>query len=516
MIYITFKNKLVPAFLALLRIVIGWHFLYEGLIKLLDPSWSARTFLEGSRWIFGDLFRWMASGDSALTIINYANSVGLTLIGLALILGIFTRVASWCGAGMLLMYYLAYPPFGGYSYGALAEGNYLIVNKNLIELFALIAIAFTQTGDFFGLDILRHRKKARVVTSDPLITNEKVIHEKNSRREMIKGLAGIPFLAGFAGIFLRNLTEKEKPDVVSGATTIRVEYKNISELKGKLPKGKLGEMNISRMLMGCNLIGGWAHARDLYYAGSLFKAYNTEQKILETLHLGEMAGINATFMVNDYYPIFNKYLKMYGGKMQSICQTYLKEDNFLGDIDRAIDNGANALYIQGGEGDRYVRDGKTVQLAKAIEHIKKKGYLAGVGGHSIETIKACEREGIPVDFYVKTFHHDRYWAAHPEENREEFSVIGNSSIDHNKIHDNIWDLFPSRTIEFMKHVDKPWIAFKVLAAGGILPRDGFRYAFENGADFICVGMFDFQVVDDVNIANEILGSLKKRERNWFS
>jgi uncharacterized membrane protein YphA (DoxX/SURF4 family) len=515
MIYITFKNKLVPAFLALLRIAIGWHFLYEGLIKLLDPKWSARAFLEGSRWIFGDLFRWMASGDTGLAIINNVNSFGLTLIGVALILGLFTRFASICGAGMLLTYYLAYPPFAGFGYGALAEGNYLIVNKNLIELFALIALSFAQSGQFFGLDMIRHRKKSIVVTSDPLVTSEKVVSERNSRRELIKGLAGVPFLAAFSGVFLKNIADTG-PDAVSGATTIRVSYKKIDELKGTLPQGKLGQLNISRMILGCNLISGWAHARDLLYANTLFKAYNTDQKVLETFHLAEMAGINATFMVNDDYHLFNKYLKMYGGKMQSICQTYLKPDNFYGDIDKAIANGANALYIQGGEGDKYVREGKIDQLAKAIEYIKKKGYLAGMGAHSLEVIKACEREGIPVDFYVKTFHNDNYWSAHPMEERVEFSVDTKKNPEHNKIHDNMFDLFPARTSGFMKEVNKPWIAFKVLAAGAIPPKDGFRYAFEKGADFICVGMFDFQVVDNVNTASEILADLKNRERKWYS
>jgi uncharacterized membrane protein YphA (DoxX/SURF4 family) len=515
MIYITFKNKLVPAFLALLRIVIGWHFLYEGMIKLLDPAWSARSFLEGSRWVFGDVFRWMASGEIGLTIINHANSIGLTLIGLALVLGLFTRVASWCGAGMLLLYYLAYPPFSGFSYGALTEGNYLIVNKNLIELFALIAIAFTQSGDFFGLDILRHRRKSRVVASDPILSSEKIIQEKNSRREMLKGLAGIPFLAAFGGVFLRHMTESG-PDAVSSPTAIRVDFKKIADLKGDLPKGKLGNFSMSRMIMGCNLMSGYAHARDLQYANTLFKAYNTEQKVLDTFHLAERAGINATFMININYPLFKKYLKLYNGKMHSICQTYLKPDNFLGDIDLAIDNGANALYIQGAEGDKYVREGKIDQLAKAIEYIKKQGYLAGMGAHSLEVIKACEKEKLPVDFYVKTFHNDNYWSAHPIEDRVEFSVDTKRYAEHNKIHDNMFDLFPVKTMEFMKEVSKPWIAFKVLAGGAILPKDGFRYAFENGADFICVGMFDFQVVDDVNTASAILANLKKRERKWYS
>jgi uncharacterized membrane protein YphA (DoxX/SURF4 family) len=515
MIYITFRNRLVPAFLALLRIVIGWHFLYEGLIKLLDPKWSARPFLEGSRWIFGDMFRWMASGETGLAIINNANSIGLTLVGLALILGLFTRLASWGGAGMLILYYLAYPPFGGYSYGALAEGNYLIVNKNLIEFFALLLLAFTQSGEFFGLDLIRHRKKSVVVTSDPLISNDKLVQENNSRRELLKGLAGIPFLAGFAGTFLRNFAET-RPDAVSGATAIRVEYKKLTDVKGILPDGRLGNMNISRMIMGCNLMSGYAHARDLKYANTLFKAYNTEQKVIETFHLAEMAGINATFMVNDHYNLFNKYLRMYNGKMQSICQTYLKPDKFLDDIDLAIDNGADTLYIQGGEGDRYVRERKIGQLAKAIEYIKKKGYLAGMGAHSLEVIKACEKEGIPVDYYVKTFHNDNYWSAHPIQERVEFSVDTKKYPEHNKIHDNMFDLFPTVTADYMKEVNKPWIAFKVLAAGAILPKDGFRFAFEKGADFICVGMFDFQVVDNVNTASEILGNLNNRERKWYS
>jgi uncharacterized membrane protein YphA (DoxX/SURF4 family) len=516
MIYITFKNKLVPAFLALLRIVIGWHFLYEGMIKLLDPDWSARQFLEGSRWIFGDLFRWMASGDTGITIINNANSFGLTLVGLALILGIFTRIASWCGAGMLLMYYLAYPPFGGYSYGALAEGSYLIVNKNLIEFFALIVLAFTQSGEFFGLDLIRNRKKSVIVTSDPLILNDKIVQEKNRRRELLKGLAGLPFLAAFSGAFLRNINETGGADAVSGASAIRVDYKQIKDIKGTLPEGKLGNLTMSRMIMGCNLMSGYAHARDLKYANTLFKAYNTEHKVLETFNLAEMAGINSTFMINDNYPLFNKYLKLYGGNMKSICQTYLKPDNFLGDIDKAIGNGANAIYIQGAEGDRYVREGKIDLLAIAIEYIKKQGYFAGMGAHSIEVIKACEKEGIPVDFYVKTFHNDNYWSAHPIEERVEFSVDTKKNPEHNKIHDNMFDLFPLKTIEYMKGVSKPWIAFKVLAGGAILPKDGFRFAFENGADFICVGMFDFQIVDNVNTASGILGNLKNRERGWYS
>ena len=334
------------------------------------------------------------------------------------------------------------------------------------------------------------------------------------RRAFLKGMAGIPVMAALSGSFLKNLSEtgrSSKPD----NTDFRInEY--LSDLEGNLPVGKLGDLKITRMIMGCNQMSGYAHARDLKYANKLFKAYNTDQKILETLHLGEKAGVNTTFMTNSNYPVFHEYLNEQDGKMQSICQTYLKPEDFLGDIDRAVGNGANALYIQGGEADRYVRDGKIAMLFKAIEHIKKQGHLAGIGAHSLEVIKACENEGLPSDFYVKTFHNDDYWSAHPESERVEFSVDIQRNKDHNKINDNMFDLFPLRTKEYMKGIKKPWIAFKVLAGGAILPEDGFRFAFENGADFICVGMFDFQVVENINTANKILADLKKREREWFS
>jgi hypothetical protein len=333
------------------------------------------------------------------------------------------------------------------------------------------------------------------------------------RRILLKGLAGIPFLAIFPGAFGRNRSEKEP--YTPSLMKIEDEAGQIKDLKGKLPEGKLGSLNVSKMILGCNLIGGWSHARDLIYTDTLFKAYNNENKIIETLSLAEQAGINTTMMVTQYYPTFNKYKNIYNGKMQSICQAMLPEKDFFSDINLAISSGATALYIQGGEGDKYISSGRFDMVFKAIEFIKKQGFLAGMGAHSLETIKVCEEQGIGADFYVKTLHHDRYWSAHPEENREEYSIINEYSEDHNKYHDNMWDLFPSRTIEFMKTVHKPWIAFKVLAAGAILPEDGFRYAFENGADFIAVGMFDFQIKDDTNIANQVLSTLAKREREWY-
>jgi NAD(P)H-dependent flavin oxidoreductase YrpB (nitropropane dioxygenase family) len=73
---------------------------------------------------------------------------------------------------------------------------------------------------------------------------------------------------------------------------------------------------------------------------------------------------------------------------------------------------------------------------------------------------------------------------------------------------------PDGTIGFMKTTKVPWLAYKVLAAGAIHPRDGFKHAFQNGADFCVVGMFDFQVVENVAVANEVLKAMQPRERPW--
>ena len=113
----------------------------------------------------------------------------------------------------------------------------------------------------------------------------------NSRREALKNLATIPAL-GVIGLGAFRESREIGVDTLSGAT-IQIGGADIKELKGELPKGKIGEHEFSRLILGGNLIGGWAHSRDLIYVPSLFRAYSTEKKIFETLILAEKAGINA-------------------------------------------------------------------------------------------------------------------------------------------------------------------------------------------------------------------------------
>jgi thiosulfate dehydrogenase [quinone] large subunit len=138
--------------ITILRVVVGWHFLYEGIAKLTLPSWSAAGYMKVSRGPFAAFFHWIAGQPQLLDKANLITMYGLTIVGVLLILGLFTRLAAVGGIGFVLLFYLCNPPFVGYFYSIPTEGSYLIVNKNLVEACALVVIVTTRSGLFAGLD----------------------------------------------------------------------------------------------------------------------------------------------------------------------------------------------------------------------------------------------------------------------------------------------------------------------------------------------------------------------------
>jgi uncharacterized membrane protein YphA (DoxX/SURF4 family) len=501
-------NKQITILVTLLRVAIGWHFLYEGLVKIISGNWTSEGYLSGTTGFMSDFFHWIAGSPALLSMADILNMYGLLFIGLALFIGIFIRLAAWSGVLLLTLYYFAYPPFGSPLLD-LSEGHLFIVNRQFIEAIALAVIALVSNKGY-GIGNL----VGRITLKKKTDLNEQPI-PVNSRREALKNLATIPVL-GFLGWGALRSYKAYGADVMSGAT-IQLSQTALKELKGVLPLGKIGKHEISRLVMGGNLIGGWAHSRDLIYVPSLFKAYNTEKKVFETLILCEQAGINT---INIGFPsglLLQKYKKLTGSNLKVITQVApnLEKNDYYEFINKAVDFGSDIIQIQGNQCDFLVRDKKPEILGMMLDKIRSHGLTAGMGAHTVDAFIVCEEQGIIPDYYMQTMHHDRYWSAHPIENRIPFEVDGERSLDHNRFHDNCFCLFPDKTVEFVNRSKIPVMGFKVLAAGAIEPKDGFRWAFENGADFICVGMFDFQVVEDVNIALEVLGSLN-RKREWMA
>lgn len=269
----------------------------------------------------------------------------------------------------------------------------------------------------------------------------------------------------------------------------------------RLPRGKIRDLEVSRVLLGGNLLTHFTHSRDLRYVYSLARHYNTDEKILETLAVAEAQGINTLVIHNPPHAmqLLKRYRKERGGKMQYIiCPTAPVEAGlakYTEEVLQLVDLGADAIYLWGVRADALVAAGQIDLVGKAVEVARAQGIPSGVGAHELEVVVACQKHGIPADFYIKTLHHHNYPSAKLN-------------------YDSMWCKNPEETIEFMKGVDKPWIAFKTMAAGAIPPREAIQYVFYNGADFALLGMFDFEIAEDVKIACEVLGGLKGRSRPW--
>lgn len=150
----TMEHERGITWMVVLRVLIGWHFFYEGLVKLVNPNWTSVSYLMDSQGFLADFFINMAANPAVVPVVDFLNVWGLLAIGLGLILGLFTRVALVAGIVLLSFYYLSHPPFVGMKYALPMEGNYLLVNKVLIELVAMVILLFYPTGRFIGLDRL--------------------------------------------------------------------------------------------------------------------------------------------------------------------------------------------------------------------------------------------------------------------------------------------------------------------------------------------------------------------------
>jgi hypothetical protein len=293
-----------------------------------------------------------------------------------------------------------------------------------------------------------------------------------------------------------------------------------------LPKGKIGDIEISRVIIGSNLFGGGAHARNLMYVSELMRRYFTDEKILETLQLCEENGINTNIGAVEGVKIYNNER---GGKMQSLAQLDPGHHDWSDDkrtdskisitiehiketVEWAAEQGCVGGHLLGCRGDRWVKIKRFDMLEEYVSQMRKNGMLAGIGAHDMRVPMECKKNGVECDYFFKTIHPDTYWGTLREEEKRPYLVDSFGPDDY----DCMWEQWPEKSIQVMNDIETPWVGFKVLAAGAVHPEEGFKFAFQNGADFVCAGMFDWQVRDNASIAKEILAdeSVKNRKRIW--
>ncbi len=296
----------------------------------------------------------------------------------------------------------------------------------------------------------------------------------------------------------------------SGEKAVEVRAAEPTATANEMPTGKIGDMVVSRLLLGGNLLTHYTHSRDLKYVYNLAKQYNTEEKILQTLAIAEENGVNTLVVHNvpKTIKILQKHRKR-GGKMQWITCTFHALvggiEKFNREIQQLVDAGTDAVYVSGVEADTLCGFGNRIYdanaaertaeprlelLAEAVDMAKAHGLPTGLGAHRLGAITDCETAGIDVDFYLKTLHHHDY----PSQN----------------IHyDSSFCSEPEKVIEAMRTIKKPFFAYKVMAAGAIPPQNAIPYAVQGGADFVLAGMFDFEIAQDAMIVREAFAKMKR-------
>lgn len=134
--------------IVLLRIAVGWHFLYEGLVKFTDPFFSAESYLKGSKGVIRFIYENYMHTPERMYWLDTINITALLVVGTGLLFGIAIKTSAHLGMLFLLLCYCAYPPFSGEDSPG---GSFFIVDRNLIEFLVLFFIAQTSAAQNFSI-----------------------------------------------------------------------------------------------------------------------------------------------------------------------------------------------------------------------------------------------------------------------------------------------------------------------------------------------------------------------------
>ena len=433
-------------FVAILRIAIGWHFLYEGLWKLMQTEgWSCASYLNASQGPIAPVFKWMASQGWIVAAGDWAVMIGLVAIGLSLLTGILARVAALFGIALMAMFYGCQPPEPFAEAFSGADGRFFVIERNVLEALGLMLVASVPCWRGFVRTLLPGALALAV-------------------------FGGCFFLQYRAGAF-------KKVEAVTSATVKVHEFTALAALKSPFAeKAKIGGVEISRLALGGDLIAGHSHARDLIWTDEFMLRYNSGATLPRTVRYCLHCGIDAAFAETPF-------LK----PMLSAAKAVHRDFKFFAncadakDAAKAAKLGARGVYMRPEIADALAKKGDASSLRLFFADLRATGLAAGVGAEDVATVKFCAESGIAPDFWVLAYHSLDYPAATLKTRCN-----------------NIWCVDPVAAAAYMKTRPEPWVAIRGLAGGAIKPEKAYRFAVDGGAAAVAIDLLDYRIVETVN------------------
>ena len=433
-------------FFAFLRIAIGWHFLYEGLWKVMQTDgWSCVSYLGAAQGPLAPVFKWMATQGWIVAMGDWAVMLGLTTIGLSLMSGVLSRLAAIFGIALMAMFYCCQPPEPFADAFSGADGRFFVLERNAIEAIGLAIIAFTPCWRGF-------------------------------LRTLLPGGIALAVFGGYFWMQYRDGAFK-KVEAVTSATVKVHEFTALAALKSPISeKVKIGGVEISRLAFGGDLIAGHSHARDLIWTDEFMRRYNSGATLPRTVRYCLHCGIDAAFVGPQFIAPMLAAAKAVGGDLKFFANCANADDAAL-----AVQGGAKGVYLRPETADAFAKEGDIAGLNAAFAALRDTNLPVGIGAEDVVTVKFCVENGVVPAFWILAYHSLDYPAATMKTRCN-----------------NIWCVDPQAAADYMKTRPEPWVAIRGLAGGAIKPEDAYRFAVGGGATAVAIDLLDYRIVETVN------------------
>ena len=433
-------------FLALLRCLIGWHFLYEGVWKLMQAKgWSCLSYLEHAQGPLAGLFKWMSAQGWLVAFGDRAVMWGLVLIGVSLITGVLARVAAVFGMLLLTMFYCAQPPEPFATAFSGADGRFFLLERNAIEAVGLLLIAALPCWRGFVRTLL----------------------------------PGGLVLAVFAGLCWQHRRSGgfDQVEAVTSATVKVHEFTTLASVKAPLTnRVDFVGTSIVPLALGGDLMAGHSHARDLIWTDEFMTRYHQAGSLERLVRYSTFCGLDAAFAEPAFCAKMRATAASVGGELKFFANCATADD-----ATEAQAAGAVGVYLRPERTDALVQADDAAGLSALFAALRATGLKTGIGAEDVASVRYCAEHGLAPDYWVLAFHSLDYPAATLPERCN-----------------NIWCADPDAAAAYMKTLPQPWVAIRGLAGGAIEPVAAYRFAREKGARAVAVDLLDYRVIETVN------------------